>query len=66
MAHFLFFFLIEFFFKSCVQAPKPEPPPTEKGPKKAAGKSVEKKGKAVEAAKETPLDPIEEKLRQQR
>ncbi|KAK4439231.1 Eukaryotic translation initiation factor 3 subunit J [Sesamum alatum] len=47
-------------------APKPEPPPPEKVTKKAAGKSGEKKGKAVEAAKEAPLDPIEEKLRQQR
>ncbi|KAL0442825.1 UNVERIFIED_CONTAM: hypothetical protein Slati_2005200 [Sesamum latifolium] len=47
-------------------APTPEPPPPEKAPKKAAGKSVEKKGKAVEASKESPLDPIEEKLRQQR
>ncbi|KAG8365465.1 hypothetical protein BUALT_Bualt18G0107600 [Buddleja alternifolia] len=46
-------------------APKVEPPP-EKAPKKTAAKSVEKKGKAIEAAKETPLDPIEEKLRQQR
>ncbi|KAK4399057.1 Eukaryotic translation initiation factor 3 subunit J [Sesamum angolense] len=49
-----------------LEAPKPEPPPPEKGPKKAAGKSGEKKGKAVEASKEAPLDPIEEKLRQQR
>ncbi|KAK4439079.1 Bifunctional riboflavin kinase/FMN phosphatase [Sesamum alatum] len=47
-------------------APKPEPPPPENVSKKAAGKSGEKKGKAVEAAKEAPLDPIEEKLRQQR
>ncbi|KAL3820584.1 hypothetical protein ACJIZ3_006489 [Penstemon smallii] len=46
-------------------APKAEPPP-EKAPKKVPAKSVEKKGKAVEAAKEAPLDPIEEKLRQQR
>ncbi|PIN10833.1 Translation initiation factor eIF3, p35 subunit [Handroanthus impetiginosus] len=47
-------------------APKAEPPPPEKVPKKATEKSVEKKAKAVEAAKEAPLDPIEEKLRQQR
>ncbi|KAI3466640.1 hypothetical protein Pfo_023303 [Paulownia fortunei] len=47
-------------------APKAEPPPPEKAPKKTAAKSSEKKGKSVEAAKEAPLDPIEEKLRQQR
>ncbi|KAK4421257.1 Eukaryotic translation initiation factor 3 subunit J [Sesamum alatum] len=48
-------------------APKAEPaPPPEKASKKTAVKSVEKKGKSVEAAKEAPLDPIAEKLRQQR
>ncbi|PIN10831.1 Translation initiation factor eIF3, p35 subunit [Handroanthus impetiginosus] len=47
-------------------APKVEPPPPEKDSKKTAVKSGEKKGKAVEVAKEAPLDPIEEKLRQQR
>lgn len=45
-------------------------PATEKAPKKAAAKAVEKKGKAVEApkasSKEEPLDPIAEKLRMQR
>ncbi|EYU27902.1 hypothetical protein ABFS82_13G113700 [Erythranthe guttata] len=46
--------------------PKAQPPPSEKGPKKAGVKSTEKKGKAVEAVKEAPLDPLEEKLRQQR
>ncbi|KAK6149850.1 hypothetical protein DH2020_017375 [Rehmannia glutinosa] len=46
--------------------PKVEEPPPEKTPKKAAAKSVEKKVKAVEAVKEAPLDPIQEKLRQQR
>ncbi|KAL3615052.1 hypothetical protein CASFOL_040713 [Castilleja foliolosa] len=47
-------------------APKTEPVPTEKAPKKTAAKTVEMKGKSVEAVKEAPLDPIEEKLRQQR
>ncbi|XP_011086114.1 eukaryotic translation initiation factor 3 subunit J-like [Sesamum indicum] len=47
-------------------APKAEPPPPEKASKKTAVKSADKKGKAVEAAKEAPLDPIAEKLRQQR
>lgn len=41
-----------------------------KAPKKTASKTVEKKGKEVEVPKETPkeesLDPIAEKLRQQR
>ncbi|KAL2495097.1 Translation initiation factor eIF3 subunit [Forsythia ovata] len=46
-------------------APKVEPPPV-KAPKKVAAKSDEKKGKSVEAEKEAPLDPTEEKLRQQR
>ncbi|KAH6825125.1 Translation initiation factor eIF3 subunit [Perilla frutescens var. hirtella] len=48
-------------------APAPKlPPPEEKPPKKTVAKPNEKKGKAVEAAKEAPLDPVEEKLRQQR
>ncbi|GFP97377.1 eukaryotic translation initiation factor 3 subunit j [Phtheirospermum japonicum] len=47
-------------------APKTEPAPTEKAPKKTAAKPVEKKVKNVETVKEAPLDPIEEKLRQQR
>lgn len=46
--------------------PKVEPPPVEKPSKKSVAKQSEKKGKAIEAAKETPLDPIEEKLRKQR
>ncbi|CAE5963074.1 unnamed protein product [Arabidopsis arenosa] len=41
-------------------------PAPEKAPKKAAPKTVEKKGKAIEVPKEEPLDPIAEKLRQQR
>ncbi|ESQ47334.1 hypothetical protein EUTSA_v10027912mg [Eutrema salsugineum] len=54
---------------------EPAPPPVvkpapEKAPKKAAAKVVEKKGKTVEAPKESskeePLDPISEKLRMQR
>lgn len=52
-----------------LQPPVINPAP-EKAPKKAAPKTVEKKGKAVEvpkeAPKEKPLDPIAEKLRQQR
>nr|KJB28682.1 hypothetical protein B456_005G062400 [Gossypium raimondii]KJB28683.1 hypothetical protein B456_005G062400 [Gossypium raimondii]KJB28684.1 hypothetical protein B456_005G062400 [Gossypium raimondii] len=50
-------------------APPPQPfakAPEEKAPKKAASKATEKKGKAVEVAKEEPLDPVAEKLRQQR
>lgn len=51
--------------KLCDQEPKVEPPPSAKAPKKVAANSGEKKGKDVEAVK-APLDPIEEKLRQQR
>ncbi|CAA0835986.1 Translation initiation factor eIF3 subunit [Striga hermonthica] len=52
-------------------APKVESAPSEKAPKKsAAAKSGEKKAKAAEASKdalkEEPLDPVQEKLRQQR
>ncbi|CAH8257130.1 unnamed protein product [Arabidopsis lyrata] len=47
------------------QPPVVKPAP-EKAPKKAAPKTVEKKGKAIEVPKEEPLDPIVEKLRQQR
>lgn len=49
--------------------PAPVPvvePPAEKAPKKAIAKSIEKKGKTVEVAPEVPLDPVAEKLRQQR
>ncbi|XP_019169628.1 PREDICTED: eukaryotic translation initiation factor 3 subunit J-like [Ipomoea nil] len=48
-------------------APKPEPP-VEKAPKKAAAKATETKGKVVKVApkEEEPLDPVAEKLRQQR
>lgn len=59
---------IEFWFSFtgwCGQAPKVELPPV-KAPKKAAAKSGEKKERLVEDEKEAPLDPIEEKLRQQR
>ncbi|GMN55226.1 hypothetical protein TIFTF001_024358 [Ficus carica] len=48
--------------------PAPEPaskPPVEKAPKKPAEKAAEKKGKIIET-KEEPLDPVAEKLRQQR
>ncbi|XVF28261.1 hypothetical protein REPUB_Repub15cG0014500 [Reevesia pubescens] len=50
---------------------EPPPPhvvkaPEEKAPKKAAAKATEKKGKTIEAPKEEPLDPVAEKLRQQR
>ncbi|KAL3624922.1 hypothetical protein CASFOL_031590 [Castilleja foliolosa] len=47
-------------------APKTEPMPTEKAPKKTAAKSVEKKQKRLKALKEDPVDPVEEKLLQQR
>ncbi|XVF62517.1 hypothetical protein PTKIN_Ptkin09bG0014600 [Pterospermum kingtungense] len=40
--------------------------PEEKAPKKPAAKATEKKGKAVEVDEEEPLDPVAEKLRQQR
>ncbi|VVB08058.1 unnamed protein product [Arabis nemorensis] len=50
--------------------PPPVKPAPEKAPKKAASKTLEKKGKAAEVPKETPkeehVDPIAEKLRQQR
>ncbi|MBA0856638.1 hypothetical protein Goshw_001101 [Gossypium schwendimanii] len=38
----------------------------EKAPKKPLSKATEKKGKTIEIAKEEPLDPVAEKLRQQR
>ncbi|KAG2709452.1 hypothetical protein I3760_05G240200 [Carya illinoinensis] len=41
-------------------------PPAEKAPKKPTVKATEKKGKTVVAVKEEPLDPVAEKLRQQR
>ncbi|XWS14140.1 hypothetical protein CRYUN_Cryun36dG0097900 [Craigia yunnanensis] len=40
--------------------------PEEKAPKKPASKATEKKGKTIEVAKQEPLDPVAEKLRQQR
>ncbi|XP_041011936.1 eukaryotic translation initiation factor 3 subunit J-like [Juglans microcarpa x Juglans regia] len=47
--------------------PAPESkPPAEKAPKKPTVKATEKKGKTVVAVKEEPLDPVAEKLRQQR
>ncbi|KAI8534902.1 hypothetical protein RHMOL_Rhmol10G0132700 [Rhododendron molle] len=47
-------------------APAPEPP-AEKTPKKTSAKASEKKGKYVEVVeKEEPLDPVAEKLRQER
>ncbi|XAR58117.1 hypothetical protein NMG60_11026510 [Bertholletia excelsa] len=46
-------------------APAPVPPP-EKAPKKIKEKDNEQKGKAAEVAKELPLDPVAEKLHQQR
>lgn len=46
-------------------APKPEPP-AEKAPKKPAAKATETKGKVVKVEQEEPLDPVAEKLRQQR
>ncbi|KAG8480882.1 hypothetical protein CXB51_025571 [Gossypium anomalum] len=35
----------------------------EKAPKKPASKATEKKGKSIEVAKQEPLDPVAEKLR---
>ncbi|KAK4758401.1 hypothetical protein SAY87_019702 [Trapa incisa] len=47
--------------------PPPPPPPAEKALKKNAKKATDTKGKPVQVAKvEEPLDPIAEKLRQQR
>lgn len=46
-------------------APAP-PPPVEKAPKKTSTKAAETKGKTVQTAQEVPLDPVAEKLRQQR
>lgn len=53
------------------QAPAPAPapappPPAEKAPKKTAAKAAVTKGKAVQVEKQEPLDPVAEKLRQQR
>ena len=47
------------------QAPETKPP-VERAPKKPAVEAAEKKGKTVEVVKEEPLDPVAEKLRQQR
>ncbi|XP_061348015.1 uncharacterized protein LOC133293451 [Gastrolobium bilobum] len=50
-------------------APEPAVPAvitTEKAPKKSSEKATEKKGKKTEPVKEEPLDPVAEKLRQQR
>lgn len=50
-------------------APAPAAPAvktTEKASKKSSDKATDKKGKAVEPIKEEPLDPVAEKLRQQR
>lgn len=41
-------------------------PPAEKPPKKTVAKANDKKGKTAEVVKEEPLDPVAEKLRQQR
>ncbi|GLT99052.1 hypothetical protein SLE2022_165190 [Rubroshorea leprosula] len=51
--------------------PAPAPPPAvkapaEKAPKKPVSKAPEKKGKTVEGGTEEPVDPLAEKLRQQR
>ncbi|CAH9082480.1 unnamed protein product [Cuscuta europaea] len=47
--------------------PAPQPvAPAEKASKKSAAKATEAKGKAVKIAQEEPLDPVAEKLRQQR
>jgi translation initiation factor 3 subunit J len=41
-------------------------PPPEMAPKKPAVKSTEKKGNTTDVVKDQPLDPLAEKLRQQR
>lgn len=41
-------------------------PPAEKAPKKPAVKATEKKVKTVKVVKEEAVDPVAEKLRQQR
>lgn len=46
-------------------APMPTPPPA-KLTKKADAKTTDKKGKSVESEKEKAVDPVAEKLRQQR
>uniref|UniRef100_A0A161WQF5 Eukaryotic translation initiation factor 3 subunit J n=1 Tax=Daucus carota subsp. sativus TaxID=79200 RepID=A0A161WQF5_DAUCS len=51
------------------EEPAPVPvaePPAEKPSKKTSAKANDKKGKGVEIVKEEPLDPVAEKLRQQR
>ena len=52
-------------FLNCYQQPVAKAP-EEKAPKKTASKATEKKGKTIEVAKQEPLDPVAEKLRQQR
>ncbi|KGN51421.2 eukaryotic translation initiation factor 3 subunit J [Cucumis sativus] len=47
-------------------APAPVVKPPEAAPKKPAAKATEKKGKIVDVEPERPLDPLAEKLRQQR
>lgn len=59
------FACIHSFFLNWYQQPVAKAP-EEKAPKKAASKATEKKGKTVEVAIEEPLDPVAEKLRQQR
>ena len=57
------------FFTGYDQAPAPAPapePPADKVPKKTSAKAIEKRGKTVEVAKDVPLDPVAEKLRQER
>ncbi|KAL5550024.1 hypothetical protein UlMin_000200 [Ulmus minor] len=47
-------------------APQPATNLPEEKPKKSVAKAAEKKGKTVEVKEEEPLDPVAEKLRQQR
>lgn len=49
----------------CFQAPEPEPP-VAKGPPKSTTIAPGKKGKLDEKPVEEQLDPVAEKLRQQR
>ena len=54
----------DFVFWHRGQAPAAKP--VEKAPKKPSEKATEKKGTKVETENEEPLDPVAEKLRQQR
>ena len=60
----IFYTVLYLFLFLIFQAPVVKPP--EAAPKKPAAKATEKKGKIVDVEPERPLDPLAEKLRQQR